>query len=347
MQIVADSESDSFSCTEGIREKKTKRRTRTGRVRVSLLLVVSVMALLVLGISPPSGVVTASDASGDSNVSISIESMTSISVSPQEFSFENMQLTETNFSDVPALQLQIQNDGSTNVTDIYAHISTLTSEPENPLGSNDAQDYASGGFLWIRNQSSNWYHAGTLSWNRTENVGGKPPSMANELANSISFGYYQNATGNYLWELAANFSTGDPSERTGEWQVCDDTTVNSPVIRIKNSTDDEADRDMEDDTVEYILNEGRNAEWSETFATNGPLKNHYVAAFQDCTKLYIRRFDASPTFPLSGENRQYLVNTILTPGQEYTARVGASVPQGIPSGVTNQTVLTIHASSTE
>ena len=71
-------------------------------------------------------------------------------------------------------------------------MNTLQSEPENPLGSSDARKYAAGRFLWIKNDTSTFYQAGTLTWNRTD---GQPSGITESSDDppAQSYGFYKNA----------------------------------------------------------------------------------------------------------------------------------------------------------
>lgn len=300
---------------------------------------------LLFSSTSPVGMVMAAP-NDTTNVSVSIASEASVSVTPNLFNFSDMGLQTENFSDHSKLQLIIKNDGSTNISSVYANPDTLDSEQDNPLGSSNPEEYAAGRFLWIKNETSGFYHAGTLTWNRTEEAGGKPSGMQGLLSNTVSWGFYRNSTGDYLWELAPNSTNS--GTKNGNWYFCNTSTTEDPQLRIKNVTDDGSNRDMSASatTRTYDLTT-KNGDWSETFVSNGPLKDHYVAANSDCTKAYVYRFDKPNTFPTGNDNnRQYLVQPSkeLSPGDEFNARVGAAIPDGIPAGTTNQTTLTIYAS---
>lgn len=312
----------------------------------SIALVTMLGSIAVLTITGPgsfSGMATAVQNSSTTNVTLEISEQTIVSVEPASYNFSGMTLGSTNFSDVPALQLIIRNDGSSNITNIYAHPDTLESEQNNPLGSGQAQEYASGRFLWIQNDTSGWYHASGLTWNRTEDAGGTPSGLAGENENGISYGFYRNATGDYLWELSANGTSGGHNgycntSSAGPWEA--------PVLTIKNEKDDGSNRNLGSNTATYTLSTN-NSNWAESKVSGGPLDDHYVASYRDCSKIYVYRFDSDTGFPTSGKDK-YLLNSDnkLTPGDEFNGRVGAAVPTGVPAGKTNQTILTITASST-
>lgn len=285
--------------------------------------------------------------SNQSNVTLSVASTTSVTLEPGLYNFSEVSVGSTNFSsDNPALNLIIANEGSNNITNVYAHTDTLQSEQDNPLGTGVASEHASGKFLWIKNDTSSMYHAGFLSWNITASAGGKPTGMTTGFDNpsTNSWGYYRNASGNHLWALNASTATGNA--------YCNGTET---VLRMKTSADSGTNRDLGDGgtVVDYQPAGGNiNENWGvATSGTNepldaGPLEGHYAAIHESCEKFYVFRFDADDTFELTDTNHQFLVNDKITPGEEFAGRVGASLPGGIPAGQTNRTLLTIFASST-
>jgi hypothetical protein len=319
---------------------------------IGILAAISSIFVLTMTLPGTTGVATAADNSTDQNVTLSVEEQTIVSVEPAAYNFSDMTLGKTNFSETTeALKLEIINDGSSNITQVYAHPDTFNSEDDNPLGTGKAREFAAGRFLWIKNASSGWYHAGTLLWNQTAEAGGQPSGIENGDNNNVSYGFYRNATADYLWELSANNSDGGGTDsRTGDWRRCNNSTRDAPELRIKTSADEGTNRDLGDgNTVTYTLDQDRDGNWSSRQVTSGPLQDHYVAAYKDCSRIYAYRFDNSPDFPASTSNpdNAYLINsnTELAPGEAYTARVGAAVPQGIPAGTTNLTTLTITANN--
>lgn len=300
------------------------------------------MAVLLISAALVPSAVSVSDGS---NVSINITKTTRVTVQPNLFNFSDMQIKETNFSDTADHQLIIENAGSTNLTNIYIHLDTLQSEQDNPLGSGQASEYAAGRFIWIRNKSSRFYLAGSLTWNRSEAAGGKPSGITDADNFAKSWGFYKNTTGNYLWSLGGNGSQGalEVGEPDLSQSYCNATGEDPPDMYIKNETDSGSNRDLTQNSVQYTFNTV-SGDWGVHRATQGPLKGHYIAVYWDCTKAYIYRFDASDTFPSSGSSDQYVVGGLLAPGEEYSGLIGAAVPDGIPAGVTNRTLLTVHAS---
>lgn len=293
----------------------------------------------------------AQTASNDTNVTLSVAEETSVTVTPSLFNFSGMTLAETNFSDIQALRLKIENTGSTNLTNIYANPDINSSEQNNPLGTGQSEEYAAGRFLWISNTSANdfgFYQAGHLTWNNTEQAGGEPTGVTGKDAGSQAVGYYRNATGNYLWEIVDN--TADPGK-------CNTT---SAYMEIKTVQDDGSNRDLETNIVQY------NAQVADTNPfillgstgpavgveplSGGPLDGHYGAIAKGCDRALFFRWSQPTDVPtISDTSTPYLVGNSssdhIEPGVTWTARLGAAVHRGVPTGDTNRTLLTITATA--
>jgi hypothetical protein len=315
---------------------------RPGKTELTFLVGTALIAGLLLATG--TGSVFAAD-SDTQDVNVTVQESTIVSVEPGFYNFSGMSVGETNFSDIDALRLEITNDGSTNLTDVYAHLDTNESEPTNPLGKGQADKYAAGGFLWIQNDTSTMYHAGRMSWNTTDEAGGKPSAINDADDNPKAWGFYRNTTGDYLWSLG-----GNGTSTTNSW--CNYTSgADDPTLYIKNAVDTGNNRDLTTNAQQHTFSTSNN-DWSVTYAGNGPLEGHFLAAHKSCEKFYIYRFDADnagPTnLPAPGGNTsyQYLVdNYNITPGTTWQGRVGASVPFGVPAGITNVTEMTITASA--
>lgn len=275
-----------------------------------------------------------------SNVTVSVAETTSVTLTPDSYNFSGVTVGSTNFSDNPALNLIIENSGSTNITNIYAHPNTLESEQDNPLGTGLPGEYAAGRFLWMQNGTSDMYHVGYLSWNITQDAGGKPTGLNTGFTGpgEESWGFYRNHTGDYIW--AMNSSTNG---------YCNESDV---TLRMKNETDSGAgsnrDLSIQSERVDYDMGADgtEGSEWAmlNSPATEGPLKGHYVATHQSCEKFYVFRFDSEGIFPVTGNDPQYIYSGNLVPGESFSGDVGLSMPEGIPAGDLNSTILTIYAS---
>lgn len=303
---------------------------------VAFVTAMTIIAGLNLAATPVSA------ATDSANVSFSVGALVSITVEPDAYRFTNVDIGETNFSTGHrALRLVVRNNGSTNISDIYAHPNTLNAEQDNPLPTGSAAEHASAKFLWISNRSDGgpFHHVGVLMWNITEAAGGEPFGVE-DVSSAVAHGYYRNTTGNYLWSLAADQQTGTCS-------------ASGAQFTIKTSPDTGVNRDLRptaNNTTTHVPT-ANNEEWAMMKADRGPLAGHYIALHTSCEKVYAFRYDNDPQFPLRGNDDQFLLGpantTVLEPGQKFVGRVGVAVPPGTPSGTTNATTLTIHATGVQ
>jgi hypothetical protein len=76
--------------------------------------------------------------------------------------------------------------------------------------------------------------------------------------------------------------------------------------------------------------------------SSGPLGGSCVAAYWDCTKIYIYYYDKSAGLT-SCSNSAYIQTLGLAPGDTHTLTLAAYVPLGIPAGSLNTTIFTVTA----
>jgi hypothetical protein len=81
-------------------------------------------------------------------------------------------------------------------------------------------------------------------------------------------------------------------------------------------------------------------EWAYAQITSGTLADHCIAAFWNCQKVFIYKFDKRSNFTDCGK---YLYNDWLTPGGTIILRADAWIPRGIPAGNLTRATLTIEA----
>lgn len=262
--------------------------------------------------------------SNQTNVSVQISQITKITVLPASLSWTLLPKEEGETK-----WLEIKNTGSTNITFVYAYVDTLEKETSNPVGSGSAQAYAAGGVLVIRKNVSGekFYYAGRLEWNTS-----KPTDAGNtKCANAKAWGYYRNVTGDYLWCLV-NASDG----------TCNST---SAEIYIENDTDKGTASTRDPDIGGSFTHAFK--DWGIYNFSSGPLAGHCVAAYWDCSKIYVYRYDSrtDPNFAacdLTAIEQSLNTSAILFPSNSFLIDVNVWVPE-IPYGWMKSSLLTIEA----
>ena len=230
--------------------------------------------------------------------------------------------------------LTIKNSGSLNVSQIYAYIDTIDDESTRPYGTGDPSNYAAGAVITLRNESNTQYFfAGRLEWNWTEDIPSHDWSAVDDY-DAVAWGFFRNTTKDYVWVLG----NGSASPGT-RW--CNESTSQFSIETEEDQG--RIDTRTPDNTVSLTTSSDVN--WAYGAMTSGPLDGYCVAAYYDCSKVYIYKYDRRSNF--SGcANALYIQQLNLTSGDTHVTRVDAWVPNGIPSGNLSQATLTFYAAAT-
>lgn len=267
--------------------------------------------------------------SNQTNVTVNISTVTKISVIPTNLTWYDVQP-----SSVGGMKyLDVKNTGSTNISTVYAYVDTLTTEPTNPIPTGNPVNYSSGGVLVLKKNETgaNWYYAGRIEWNisKPTNAGGT------NCANAIAWGYYRNASGDYLWCLTNGTEINDTHGCNSE---------NTKFYIEKDIDDGSADTRAPEIGFDIVTPVG---DWGIVNFATGPLAGHCVALHRSCEKIYIYRYDrrTSPDFNACGlsDEDQSIRDTTLVPGDQFTINADVWVPAGIPAGWLASSWLTLEA----
>ncbi|MEM3610125.1 MAG: hypothetical protein QW076_04450 [Candidatus Anstonellales archaeon] len=257
-------------------------------------------------------------------VDVSVASVAQISVIPETLTWSNINPGTAGTTQ----SLNIKNTGSVNVTNIYAYVDTLTDETTRPYGTGDPAKYAAGGVIVLRNKTdSTYYFAGRLEWNWTEDVGNKDLSA---ISSPVAWGFFKNTSYEYFWALG-NGTNGYCNNTGAQFAIEDDPDNGTQATRTPLTTG--------------IHLNGGDTNWGYFNITraSAPLYQSCVAAYYDCTKIYIYHYDKRSGFG-SCSNAMYIQSTNLVPGETHTLTLNVYIPQGIPAGNLNTATLTVVAS---
>ena len=260
-------------------------------------------------------------------VNVNVSATASISVQPSSVSWTQL----SPGSNGAAQQIVVKNIGSVNVSNIYISASTTTEETTNPLGSGDASKYAAAGLIMVQNDSSTqYYHAGRLEWNITTPLAGEVLDLAVGTTN-WGRGWYRNSTGNnYLWKV-----------ENGTDGVCNNTGT---VIKIKTDPENTTtlNSDLSVGTVSATF-ETAGTDWGVASFASGPLAGYCVAAYKNCDRIYIYKYDMEFANSAACSNKAYARTANLVPGEEFSMNLVAAVPEGFPAGDAAAGTITITA----
>jgi hypothetical protein len=230
--------------------------------------------------------------------------------------------------------LTVKNAGSINVSQVYTYIDTLTTENSRPYGSSDPKDFSAGGVITLRNETdTKYYFAGRIEWNWTQEIPNHDWTAVDD-ADAVAWGYFRNTSSDYVWVLG-NGTDGYCNNTNTEFALEYDVDLGTAATREPEGP---------------YSRDGGDANWSyfSIDDASSPLNGHCVAAWWDCSKVYIYHYDMRTTAPYdfdTSNNAAYLQYANLTSGNTIILEADAWVPNGYPAGFLNQTVLTVYASS--
>lgn len=269
------------------------------------------------------------------NVTVNISASSQITVLPTSLAWTQVSPGSTG----AVKNVSIKNTGSLNISTLEVSANTITLESTTPLGSGDPAKYAATGLLLVQNATSGaaQYLLGRLEWNLS---GALAQEVFPALQVNWSHGWYRNSTkNNYLW-LLQNGSGGTCNASGTTFQV---------KIAPENDTAMKRDHTAEkttglcDSGTAVATEAGKSWGVFKCTGTTNPLNGQYVAAYYDCTKIYIYNYDRSNSAFPTGINPPYLWNSVITPGEETYMNVIAAVPLGTPAGDTTQGTVTLTA----
>lgn len=268
-------------------------------------------------------------------VDVSVQSATTIVIHPTS-------LTWTNVNPGSAggwTSIDVKNRGSTNVTKLYAYVDTLTDETSNPTGSSDPSKYAAGGVITLRKNETGvttheHYFVGRLEWNYTDRI-----ELSTFPAGTVAWGWFRNTTSEYVWSIkngTAISGAGGCNSTGTSLRIESDNDVGTPTTR------DTAGGNSVAGTLDATK-----PEWGIFSFSSGPLNGYCVAAYRDCTKLYIYKYDYRSTGNTQFDSCTNLATLNTTrwigPSELQTINVDVWVPYGIPAGSLTQATLTMYA----
>jgi len=257
-------------------------------------------------------------------IDVNITETSSIIVVP-----DTLNWTSTNTGQEGGVKyLTIKNAGSLNVTDINAYVDTLVTESIRPYGSGDPKSYSAGGVLTLRNETdTDFYFAGRIEWNWTQDI---PNHDWSNVTSPVAWGYFRNTSYDYVWVLG-NGSNGNCNDTDAQFAISDLIDLGTTPTRAPD-----------DNNIGNPDNQDENYGYFSVSRATAPLYHYCVAAYWDCTKIFIYHFDQRTGFNLC-VNSEYLQEDDLAPGYTIILEVNPFIPNGIPSGFLNTTTLTVVA----
>jgi hypothetical protein len=253
-------------------------------------------------------------------VDVNVASVAQISVIPDILSWSNI-----NPGSAGTVQfLNIKNTGSVNLTNIYAYVDTLEDEATRPYGFDDPLKYAAGGVIVFKNETyDKFFFAGRLEWNWTEDVGNDDLSA---ITSPVAWGFFKNTSYEYYWALGNG--TGGYCNNTGAQFAISDYPDNGTITTRTPSG------------AGITFQAGVDWGYFSINRASSPLYGSCVAAYYDCSKIYIYKYDKRSGFG-SCANSEYIQAPNLVPGETHTLTLNVYIPLGIPAGNLNTAIFTV------
>jgi hypothetical protein len=271
--------------------------------------------------------VALADVDANVTVNVSVQTAAEITVSPTYLFWS---VAPGHASAVSLVD--ISNRGSVNVSQINVFANTVQRESVRPYGSSSASSYSSSGVIVLHNvtdANTTNYFVGRLEWNSTQDVSNM---NLGAIDTGRSFGFFRNTSYEYFWGLG-NGTDGQCNNSGAQFGLNDNNdngtiasrTVDTTGVTLQTSTD----------WGLFSINRA-----------NSPLDKYCVAAYYDCKKIYLYKYDKRTNPNFGGcANSNYLQEPNLIPGSTHSMSLSVYAPYGIPDGVMNLSTITVYASS--
>jgi hypothetical protein len=303
--------------------------------KLLLFIIVLVISVAFLFSVISTTVIAYGNANDTVTIDVNVSSVSQITLFPDTLTWTNVDAG----TNATPKNITLKNTGSLSLTDIYAYVGTLEDESLRPYGSGNPGKYSAGGVLVIRNETNTsvwpYYNLGRIEWNWTVDI---PNHNWGNVTSPVAWGYFTNLTNDYVWVLG-NGTNGFCNNTATQFAIEDHADVGTLGTRSPDKTTISPD-DSDGNWTYFSINR-----------TSSVLNHTCVAAYYDCSKIYIYKFDernSNPDFAKCA-NAAYLYNGggtegTLMPGDTIIFKVSPWVPHGTPSGDLNTTTLTVIAS---
>jgi len=305
-----------------------------GRAELQFFSVLTALIATALVVSLLPGII-AQDASDNMTLDVNVSQLAAIEVLPINVTWQQV-LPGSNSS---VRNVSVKNIGSFNMTDFYIDVNTEIKENSNPVGRGNISKYAAGGLMLFRNETAtiDYFPLGRLEWNLSEIMDTEVLNLGVGVT-KYAHGWYRLANGNeYLWKLENGTQT--TGNKLGSWCNVTDTVM---IIKMnpENSTDYNRNLGI---AISTGSADAANADWTFFSFSSGPLKGRCAAAYYDCTRIYLYKYDMADGFKECA-SAAYMATANLMPGERFDRlKIKASIPRGTPAGNTKQSVMTVFA----
>jgi len=285
------------------------------------------------------------------DIFVTISNLTMVDINPANLTWGNIPPgTESNSTYAAAGNkeaIQIENIGSTNITNIWFN----TSQPDvMPFGSGDINNYDPGNFIIIkRNTSSNWYFVDRKEYNESELIYLSLPGGGGSGVAGMAHGRLRSADSEYFWVMNVSdgscndtrFWIGNDPHSQSQTGTVDFTACGDPLTGAGTAGDCRTGTFTPILGGTYgVLNLSLDSSASENYTVITPgvcAGNNVSVRFWHWNK------DAPGATGGSNSFQEYFHVGALTPGEHIIANVKIRVPYGTMAGTLPTGSLTVIA----
>ncbi|MCS7123321.1 MAG: hypothetical protein RMJ17_01975 [Candidatus Aenigmarchaeota archaeon] len=256
-------------------------------------------------------------------VSVNVNAVTAIDINPASFVFVGNPGENVTFQ-----YFQIENIGSTNITAVYATVTTTTS---NPYGTGITANYNSGEFVRIDNTTNgNFYYVRNKNWNEAKPLYVIAPAGWSEGDKAgASWGYFVRIR-------SVGLETNEGEEyfaitMNGTQNGCNPGTVRIGKTPHTKSQTGTIDFNAGDFAIVSIGSDGKGS----VSGVNPMFDVHTIEVSSDCKAISLIYWDGI---------RSLIGNPPFKPGEARDMRIMVSIPYGVPTGGAITGTLTVIAS---
>ncbi len=313
-----------------------------------LLALLAIVAIGAVGlISFPGTEAANTNATNTANISVTIAALTLVDAAPERLIFNDTALNpgsvgtgsgnlyEKDQYNRPG-SIQIENIGSTNITNIWFN---TTYESSNPFGTGDPLNYDSANFVTIsKYQADTYYFVNRVDYNESTDL------VYINTPLGWRYGRIRNTTYEYFWtvENVSDCAADSPALRIG---------INYHSQTVDGSLNFDTDEGAVDteDFDEFALIDSGVSDVAYANIDTGPWTG-YCAAVWDCgEKLMLYKWNKDAPGGGPCDNADYFWDNTsdgnLYPGNSTIADVHVHIPYGVMMGTAKEGTLTIIAMS--
>ncbi len=274
----------------------------------------------------------ATNETGNATVSLTIGSKTMIDITPSVLDYgtqdpgsaiENYTYNSQNLS-----QIQIENIGSTNLTDVWFN---TTRPGSRPFGTGVVTNYDAANFLAIKNSTmgvSEFAFVDRLEFNHTKDI-----VYLTLPTNYKRQGRLHVGPNEYFWATASN---GNYCNGSGSGKLHIGTTA--------HTQDSTGDIDLSDGGEHSILSSG-DSSWGLVQEFTVGSASYCAAVSADCSQVRFYRWNADAPGAGTCTLDERYQTTDLYPGASFAVDVKLYVPYGVPVGAVTNGTLTVIATA--